>query len=155
MIVVDIPPDPVMRAEVAGWLVTEWRHLFPDDDVEWYFDVWTRADETGVKPPHCVVAIVDGAVVGTASMVLDDELPGADEPGPWIAAVYVLPEHRGAGVGTALMSELMSRRSGPLWLYTENEADWYRTMGWREVRAAELNGCAVTVMTLGAPDGVV
>lgn len=151
MIVIDIPTDVAVRAKVAAWVIDEWRHLFPDDDIEWYLEVWSRADETGSEPPHCVVTMLDGEVIGTASMVIDDELPGAREPGPWIAAVYVVPGYRGRGAGRAMLAELMARRSGPLWLYTESESEWYRSMGWREVRREVLNGHGVTVMTLDGP----
>lgn len=151
MRVVDMPADVQARTTVARWLVEEWRHLFPDDDIGWYLGVWMRADATGSNPPHAVVALLNGEVVGTASMVHDDELPGAIEPGPWIAAVYVVPEHRGIGAGRAMMHELMSRRTGPLWLYTENETAWYESMGWRAVRRTVVNGHPVTVMTLDGP----
>lgn len=150
MRVIDIPADAAVRGRVATWVVNEWRHLFPDDDVQWYLDVWSHADTTGALAPHGVVAVEEGEVIGTASMVLDDELPGARETGPWIAAVYVLPEHRGRGIGRALVSELMSRANGPLWLYTENESDWYESMGWISVRNAVLSGRRVTVMTFDA-----
>jgi GNAT superfamily N-acetyltransferase len=144
--VVDMPPDAGLRRRVAAWVLAEWPHLFPDDTEDWYVNVWSEADRSGTNPPHCVVALVDGEPVGTASVVLDDELPGATEPGPWLAAVYVLPDYRGRGAGRAMVRELMSRMRGPLWLYTEHESDWYRDMGWRHVREAVLNGHAVTVM---------
>lgn len=144
--VIDIPTDEDVRRRVAGWVVEEWRHLFPDDTVEWYLEAWADADASGAGAPHAVVALVDGEVVGTASMVLDDELPGAVEPGPWLAAVFVLPEHRGRGAGGAMVRELMTRATGGLWLYTEGEAEWYGQMGWVTVRVSTLNGHEVTVM---------
>ena len=147
MEIVDLPADPSLRRKVAGWLVAEWPHLFPDDTAEWYLDEWARGDEDATAPPHCVVALEDGDVVGTASVVIDDELPGATEPGPWLAAVYVLPGHRGKGAGRALVKTVSARVEGGLWLYTESEADWYRSMGWETVREADLNGHRVTVMT--------
>ena len=147
MEIVDLPADPVVRRLVAGWLVAEWPHLFPDDTAEWYLDEWARGDANGAAPPHCVVAVEDGEIVGTASVVIDDELPGATEPGPWLAAVYVLPGHRGRGAGRALVETVSSRVEGGLWLYTESEADWYRSMGWETVRDSVLNGHPVTVMT--------
>lgn len=149
-VVVDMPADGELRRRAAAWVVEEWPHLFPDDTEQWYLDVWAQADVTGAEAPHAVVALRDGEVIGTASMVLDDELPGAHEPGPWIAAVWVHPGHRRRGVGRAMVRELMSRARGRLWLYTENEAAWYVSMGWTRVRDATLNGHTVTVMTWSA-----
>lgn len=145
--VVDMPTDGALRRMVARWLLDEWPHLFPDDTEQWYLDVWAQADLAGDGAPHAVVAVLDDEVIGTASMVPDDELPGAPEPGPWLAAVWVHPGHRGGGAGRAMVRELMRRAAGPLWLYTESEAGWYASMGWTRVREDSLNGHAVTVMT--------
>jgi GNAT superfamily N-acetyltransferase len=145
--IADLPADEDIRRRVARWLVDGWPHLFPDDTEDWYLHVWDEADRTGARPPHGLVATVNGVPVGTASMVLDDELPGAKEPGPWLAAVWVEPSHRRHGIGGALVRAVMERAHGPLWLYTEDGVEWYGAMGWHKVRGAELNGHAVTVMT--------
>lgn len=146
MRVIDIPADPQVRLLVAGWCVDEWPHLFPDDTAQWYLDMYAQADEAGTLPPHALVAVDGNEVIGTASLVVDDELPGATEPGPWLAAVYVLPAHRGRGVGRALVAAVMERAPADIWLYTEGEMDWYGSMGWSTVRESELNGHRVTVM---------
>jgi N-acetylglutamate synthase-like GNAT family acetyltransferase len=89
-------------------------------------------------------------VVGTASLIADDELPDATELGPWLAAVFVEEERRGTGVGTALVQEMMTRARAlqieRLYLYTENAAAWYQLMGWRTLRTARLSDHDVTVM---------
>lgn len=146
MRVVDVPADADVRLMIAQWCVDEWPHLFPNDTAKWYVDMYAQADETGTVPPHALVAIDGDEVIGTASLVADDELPGATEPGPWLAAVYVLPAHRGRGVGRALVTAVMERASMDIWLYTEGETDWYGSMGWSTVRESELNGHRVTVM---------
>lgn len=146
MRVVDIPVDPDVRSLVAGWCVDEWPHLFPDDTARWYLDMYSQADATEAFPPHALIAVDGDEVIGTASLVADDELPGAAEPGPWLAAVYVHPAHRGRGVGRALVAAVMERAPADIWLYTEGEMDWYRSMGWTVVRESDLNGRHVTVM---------
>lgn len=143
---VDIPVDPSVRRMVAGWCLDEWAHLFPDDTEQWYLDMYADADSSGARPPHALVAIDGDDVVGTASLVHDDDLPGAPEPGPWLAAVYVLPTHRGRGVGRALVTSIMERHGSDAWLYTEGEMDWYESMGWSHVRESDMNGHRVTVM---------
>ena len=144
--IIDMPPDEGTMRAVAAWVMEEWRHMFPDDTVDWYLDVWTQASAHPDGPPHAVVATEDGTIIGTASVVVDDELPGATEPGPWLALTLVLPVHRGRGIGTAMVKELMGRCPGGLWLYTESESGWYESLGWRAVRTAEVNGVPVTVM---------
>jgi GNAT superfamily N-acetyltransferase len=51
-----------------------------------------------------LLAIADGGPVGTAGLV-DTEGP-EDEHGPWVSGVYVLPQHRNKGIGTALMARM-------------------------------------------------
>lgn len=144
--IVDMPADQGVMRRVARWVMDEWAHMFPDDTVDWYLDVWSSASAPHAGPPHAVVATEGGEIVGTASVVVDDELPGATEPGPWLALTYVVPARRGHGIGSAMVRELMSRCPAGLWLYTESEAPWYRAMGWHDVRADSVNGVQVTVM---------
>lgn len=146
MRIIDIPTDPAVRRMVAAWCVAEWPHLFPDDTDRWYLDMYSEADSTGARPPHALVAFDGDEIVGTASLVVDDELPGAMEPGPWLAAVYVVPSHRGHGIGRALVREVLERAEADVWLYTENEVTWYESMGWSRVRESAVNGHSVTVM---------
>ena len=146
MRVIDIPSDAPVRLLVARWCLDEWAHLFPDDTEQWYLDMYADADSTGDRPPHALVAIDGDEVVGTASLVPDDDLPGATEPGPWLAAVYVLPTHRGRGTGRMLVNAVMNRVASDMWLYTEDEMTWYESVGWSRGRDSELNGRRVTVM---------
>jgi GNAT superfamily N-acetyltransferase len=131
---------------VAQWCVDEWPHLFPEDTVRWYLDMYGEADTSGELPPHALVAIDGDEVVGTASLVPDDELPDANGAGPWVAAVYVVPGHRRHGVGRALLEAVHARITGDAWLYTEGGTQWYESMGWTRVRESAVNGHRVTVM---------
>ena len=57
------------------------------------------------------VAEVDGDVVGMAWLMVAERVPGADRPyrrfGD-VQSVYVVPELRDSGVGTALLTELLA-----------------------------------------------
>lgn len=150
--VVDMPADLSVMSTVAAWVMEEWRHMFPDDTVDWYLDVWSQSAFTHDGLPHAVIARDGDDIVGTASVVLDDELPDAQEPGPWLALTWVKPEYRRRGIGTKMVSELMRRCPSGLWLYTESEESWYRSMGWRRVRESSVNGVPVTVMAWSLAD---
>jgi GNAT superfamily N-acetyltransferase len=59
----------------------------------------------GSPTTHCHVAEVDGALVGIAVwFVTVSTWTGRN--GIWLEDLFVLPEHRGAGVGKALLSSL-------------------------------------------------
>ena len=145
--VVDMPADRTVMLTVASWVMEEWRHMFPDDTVDWYLDVWSQASRPHSGAPHAVIAVDGEDIVGTASVVVDDELPDAEEPGPWLALTWVRPDRRRRGIGTAMVRDLMRRCPDGLWLYTESESAWYESMGWQRVRESSVNGVAVTVMS--------
>lgn len=148
--IVDLPRVAEFRAHLAQILIDEWSHLFPDDTVEWCLEVWGQVDASGDAAPHCVVAMDDGALLGSASVVPDDGLTDAPEPGPWLALTWVDPAHRRRGIGAAMVRELMARCPEGLWLYTESGENWYARMGWTTVRRDSINGHPVTVMKVPA-----
>ncbi len=54
--------------------------------------------------PMAWIALDGATSVATASL-MEVERPG-DEPGPWVAGVYVVGSHRGRGLATRLMAVL-------------------------------------------------
>ena len=147
--IAEMPDDAAVQAVVARACVSHWRRDFPHDTDQWYLNLYAESLQAQTLP-IVLVAYNGEKVVGTASLIADDELPGATEPGPWLAAVFVNEEHRHAGVGTALVHEMMNRARTVniqrLYLYTENAVAWYQAMGWRTLRKARLADHNVTVM---------
>lgn len=150
--VVDMPNDQVLRRRVASLCVEQWRGDFPHDTDQWYLDLYESA-HASESLPVVLVAMENDEFVGTASLIVDDELPDATEPGPWLAAVYVVESHRNRGVGGQLVREMTSRAVSlgctPVFLYTESGRAWYESMGWHVIRKASLAGHDVTVMRWG------
>jgi len=133
--------------------VTEWKEIFTDDSVQTYIDLYGHAGEYAGRFVETFVAVsADNELIGMATLVDDDELPNATEPGPWLAAVLTLPAHRGNGVASALVQRIVRRAHelglAALYLYTSDQQQWYANKGWKPLRETELNGIAHTVMTL-------
>ena len=145
-----IPPDADIRDMVATWSHVEWRDSFPADTPDTYLQIFAESDESAEELPFVYVAWLDGEVVGTASLVSDDELPDATEPGPWLAALYVRPDARRRGVANALLAhvEREAARLGAvsLFLYTHDQREWYARHGWVHVRVGALGHHRVDVM---------
>ena len=150
-VVLDMPNNEALRATAAQWSFSEWGELYPDDSVQWYLDLYAASDHDDRSLPVCLAALNEsGVIIGTASLIENDELPNAPEPGPWVAAVYVDNAYRGTGVGTELVLEIV-RRSRNLgynnvYLYTESVPKWYESMGWHTIRTDDSLGVQVTVM---------
>jgi uncharacterized protein (DUF952 family)/GNAT superfamily N-acetyltransferase len=137
----------------AEWSLAAWAHEFPADTLQTYLNQYTEVERSTAGIPEVVAAISsDDELLGIATLVLDDELPGADEPGPWLAAVYVTPRARRKGVGQAITMWVAARAQmlgfPTLYLYTEDNQEWYEDLGWRYCRMSAINDLPVAVMEL-------
>jgi N-acetylglutamate synthase-like GNAT family acetyltransferase len=92
---------------------------------------------------------MDGAPVGCVSLVANNM---ATRPAltPWLAALFVLPEFRGRGVGATLTRrcETEPEEAGfrRIYLYTSRARVYYQALGWTTVDEDSYEGQPVTVM---------
>lgn len=145
-----MPGDESVRMHAASLAVEQWRGDFPHDTQSWYLDLYAAADGADGLPV-VLAAMEDAVFLGTGSLIADDELPGAPEPGPWIAALYVEPSARRRGIGGALVGALVERARSlghrEVYLYTEHGETWYHRLGWTSLRTARLADHDVVVMS--------
>ena len=160
---------PTAAAEVAGWLVAEWAHLYPDWDLTAATDELLAVGPGGAPPitwllfdddisdPDAEEQHAGISVIGSVGLALDGELGdpvGNDEPvsGIWVVNLFVAPSARGRRHGSALLDHAVSSARdlgiGDLLLTTEHSTAHYRSKGWAEIGATSLNGHDSTVMTL-------
>ena len=155
LIIGPMPADNNVRLQSARWAVEQWKRDFPYDTVDWYLNLYDAAD-SALSLPVVLAALLNDEFVGTGSLIADDELPDAMEPGPWIAAVFVAEWARRQGIGEALIDSLTSRARelgfSTVYLYTEHGAPWYEKMGWTRLRVTQLSDHNVTVMSLQLND---
>jgi GNAT superfamily N-acetyltransferase len=132
---------------VAAWRFGEWGGNHPGETLEqWQRGLEQEAAGDGI--PTVLVALDDSKPVGTASLVQHDI---DDDPrSPWLASVFVAPEARGAGVASALVSEIERRatRIGTtrLYLFTTNKMSLYARLGWRGIERRTYQGKAIEIM---------
>ena len=141
---------PALIPLLTEWFQTEWAPYYgaggPGD---------ARADLlcscNRRQLPLCLVAFSgQGEPVGTVS--LKDESISHSHLSPWVAELLVAPQHRGKGVGTALMAavENKARELGfaELYVSTDQAAGIVESRGWRAFdRTDSLRG-PVTVYSL-------
>ena len=137
----------------AEWSFEAWKHDFPSDTVQTYLDQYALASSESEELLE-VFAAIDSQddLLGVATLVDDDELPDAPEPGPWLAAVFVTPNARKFGVGSALVKHVVNRARvlgyPKIYLYTEHQELWYASKGWSKIRDIIFLGLHHTVMQL-------
>ena len=154
--IVHLIDAPEATPTLAGWFVEEWTPWYGPEgqgDAESDLEACRSRDEL----PICLVALsVDGDVLGTAALKSDsvgDELG----VGPWLAAMLVGKDHRGRGIGTALVEAIEgeARRLGFSTIYTSTRAQENipGRRGWQPFGESESLKGTVTVYRLQIRDG--
>jgi GNAT superfamily N-acetyltransferase len=135
---------------LAGWLHAQWGYLHENDSVERRAArLELRATRGGV--PVTFVAVDGETLLGSASLV-DDDLETRPELTPWLASVYVAPEHRGRGVASALVQRVVEEARGSgvdrLYLWTTDQERLYARLGWEPVERMPFQDEDIVVMTI-------
>lgn len=147
--VVPMPVDRALWQQAAQWCLNEWADAWPEDTEATYVAHYRATADDPHHLPVVLAALEDGALRGVVTLVDDDELPGATES-PWLAACFVDPEHRGRGVGRALVDAAVTYAAqlgiGRLHLFTWSEESWYARLGWQVVRTVDFAGHTTSVM---------
>jgi N-acetylglutamate synthase-like GNAT family acetyltransferase len=149
--VVALAEHPHHWQTAAEWSYEAWHHEFPSDTVQTYLDQYALAQSKPEQLLEVFAAVTDkDQLLGVSTLVHDDELPDAPEPGPWLAAVFVTPDARKLGVGSALVQQVVNRAREldypKIYLYTEHQENWYASTGWVKIRDIIFLGLHHTVM---------
>ena len=148
MRIVPLVERPDLAEQVAVWGFGEWGHLNPGQTLEPRRAQVRRKTNVDRVPIAFVALGDDDGIVGTASLIFDD-LEG-DPRNPWLASVYVPPEHRKKGIASALVRavEDAARRIGydRLYLFTSTAPSLYAGMGWRTLEQRDYRGEHIQVM---------
>lgn len=143
-----LPADPKIIEQVAGWLFREWGHLSPGASLERGIErLSKRVGSVGI--PVTLVAFEGEQPIGTASLVADD-MKTRPQLTPWLASVYVHPEMRSRGVGSALCKAIIVElnRLGleRAYLFTPTKETFYQRLGWQTLEKDTYRDEQVTVM---------
>ncbi len=80
-----------------------------------------------------LIAKADGESIGTCLLV-ESELEPNHDVSPWLAGLFVVPEHRRKGAGAVLVraieDQARQREFSRLYLYTTGAAAFYARLGW-------------------------
>ena len=142
-----IEPGSPDIAICARWRVAEFASVIGAS-----FEDEQRTLTAFVAEPARQVALIahrDGIPAGTCLLV-PSEIDPMHALTPWLAGLYVTPEHRCEGVGEALVRaiEAQARARGHqrLYLYTDTAVAYYQRLGWRTVDRVAWMGCDTTLM---------
>lgn len=153
-IVIDaLVEHPDIVAAVARWCHREWGHLAGSDSTLESYATALREWINNTCTPTMFAAFDGSAPVGCVALTERDPATRMDL-GPWLAALYVIPSHRGRNVGIRLVRHLISqaRGSGVGILHAAITDKRLRNLalrhGWRDVGRESYQGRHVMVMAL-------
>jgi len=121
---------PELHDQIAGWLWSFWGN---PSNYEFYRSLVAHGKDDDF--PLIYVAFIDAKPVGTVALWRADLLSRQDLF-PWLADLYVPPEYRSMGVGSALQDFALAKTKElgypALYLYTPL-IGYYEKSGWEYV----------------------
>ncbi|WP_128933568.1 GNAT family N-acetyltransferase [Bradyrhizobium zhanjiangense] len=96
-----------------------------------------------------LIAKVDGEAVGTCLLV-EAEIEPNHDVSPWLAGLFVVPEHRRKGAGAVLVraieDQARQREFLRLYLYTTEAVGFYAKLGWSVLDRTSWKGLDTALM---------
>lgn len=121
---------PQHTCTVAGWIYREFWEDRNGYDRATLEKLLGDADDPG-RIPLSLIALADGVPAGTVNLIYHDN-SRRPELTPWLAALVVVKKYRGRGIGSALVTRLLTEASrigiSTLYLGTDTP-DFYTRLG--------------------------
>ena len=134
--------------QLAAWHHSQWANLNPGDTEEARTARYREELESDGLP-ITFVAVADGALLGSASL-LESDMKTRMELTPWLASVYVADEHRRKGIGEALVrrvvEEAATLRYQTIYLFTPDKAHFYAKRGWTSLEKTTYHNEQIEIM---------
>ncbi len=149
MMIVDLANAPQQLSTIAQWHQSEWGHLYPGLSLHDRITMMQSFLAQNTNLPRMWVMMHEQKAIGTAALVACD-LDTHPEWSPWLASVFVLPEHRKKGHGTALIRHAMraaqQMQYSVLTLFTPDQSALYKSLGWFTIAQERYQGEDITLM---------
>lgn len=135
---------------IAQWHWGEWGHLDPDGSLEsWTAGLELRTNRDSV--PTTLVALTGDTLAGSVTLV-EHDMDTRRDLSPWLAGLFVHPDYRSQGVGSALTIAARKKAGSlgipTLYLYTRSALGLYERLGWTAVTTEHYEGRNVTIMQI-------
>lgn len=152
---------PLSKSPENADLVLSWALDLWGDHIPTYSrQDWTNFYSNVTKPSYgswsgdgqelIFIAMRGEEIVGTISLVDFDDLDEFRHLTPWVAAFIVNPSMRGTGVGTQILALFENQAKllgiGVLYLWTEDQGDFYAKRGYQHVTSTKLQNLTIDVM---------
>ncbi|WP_282875979.1 GNAT family N-acetyltransferase [Pseudomonas peli] len=144
----NIKEKPELIPVIAEWHHQEWSSLSSGMSLQARIKKM-QSYLSNNKIPGLFVWFDSGCVVGSAGILVND-MDTKPALTPWLASLYVVPDQRGRGIGTALVNHVMQYAktlgNKEIFLFTPSKENFYSDLGWEVISREEYRGQKVSVM---------
>jgi N-acetylglutamate synthase-like GNAT family acetyltransferase len=145
--IINLKDEPALLPTLASWHHREWSFLNPAETLEDRIGRMQQFLNTDFIPGTFIAK--DDCLLGSAAIV-EHDMDNKPLLTPWLASVFVLPEHRLKGVGSKLVLHLMAQARDHgirrLYLFTPDKQSFYLKLGWTIMCIEHYHGHEVTIM---------
>jgi len=139
---------------IAHWHQEEWGYFNSGDSIQ--KRIANLQAHLGKKQiPTTFVSLSGGNLLGSASLIAHD-MDTRMDLFPWLSSMYVLPENRGQGIGTALVQRVIEEAREleveTLYVFTPNRKGFFASLGWSVVEHTEYREQKVVIMAIHIMD---
>jgi len=139
---------PEFIPTLARWHHEEWAYVRSGDTVEARIVRLQGCCGRG-RVPLTVIAVSDNELLGSASLI-EHDMESRLELTPWLAGVFVAPQHRRKGIGATLVRRILDEAAAlhvsRFYLYTVDRAEFYANLGWSLLEQTAYRGKDVSIM---------
>ncbi|OAH97468.1 GCN5 family acetyltransferase [Methylomonas methanica] len=150
MTIINLSQEPYQIPTLAKWHQAEWADLNPGQTLEQRIDRMQAYLSSALIPSTFIYKHED-QLAGSAA-IIESDMDTRPELTPWLASVYVAPEFRRKGIGAKLVKHVMlqAKTAGvaKLYLFTPDQADFYKKLGWTALTDEYYRNHRVTVMSV-------
>ena len=141
-----LPDNKAIISTLAAWHNGMWPH----GSIEYRkMHLGSQVGSRGI--PSTFVAMSGKTLLGSASLVPQD-LQVRQELSPWMATVFVAPEYRKSGAGSALVSRVVREADrlnmAPIYLFTPDKEKFYAALGWSVIERIFYRGEQQSIMQI-------
>lgn len=147
LIILNLTDEPKHLVTLARWHQQEWASLNPGETLDMRIAKMQDYLNNDFIPSTYVAK--DDSLAGSAA-ILENDMETQSALSPWLASVFVTPDYRQAGIGSRLVLHVMEQARlnhiTKLYLYTPNNENFYKKLGWVTLKLEIYHGQQVTVM---------
>lgn len=145
---VDLRQAPHLLPVLAKWHQHEWAHLNPGETLSMRIERMQSYLEASFMPTTLVI-VDNNKPLGSAAIVAND-MDTHQELTPWLASVFVHPDHRCKGIASELIQQLeklaVQHAYKQLHLFTPDQESFYTKRGWQTLSQEYYHHEKVTLM---------